>query len=128
MVNPEPLARQRQLPPGESDRWKSLLDALLPQRPIELSKQSGMVRLTRSFEPDEDGTVAPIWTKTYQKGSFGDAGQIDLSVFNAWERTLIVKAHEDGLESCYRALEPGCRLIKRLASRLREDSTTRFKK
>ena len=101
-VNPEPLARQRPLPPAESDRWKSLLDALLPQRPIELSKQSGMVRLTRSFEPDEDGTVAPIWTKTYQKGSFGDAGQIDLSVFNAWERTLIVKAHEDGLESCYR--------------------------
>ena len=101
-VNPQaPLGGQSH-PPAESDRWKTLLDAMLPQRPIELAKQSDMVRLTRSHEPDEGGKGTTIWTKTYQKSQRGEAGRIDLSIFNAWECTLIVKAHEDGLESCYR--------------------------
>ncbi len=101
-VNPAAPTERRSNAPEESGRWKTLLDALLPQRPIELAKQSDMVRLTRSYEPDEDGKGAAIWTKTYQKSRRGDAGRVDLSVFNAWECTLIVKAHEDGLESCYR--------------------------
>jgi serine/threonine protein kinase len=101
-VNPAAPVASRSNPPEESERWKTLLDALLPQRPIELAKQSDMVRLTRSYEPDEGGKGATIWTKTYQKSRRGEAGRIDLSVFNAWECTLIVKAHEDGLESCYR--------------------------
>ena len=101
-INPEAPSVRQFGPPAESVRWKSLLDALLPQRPIELAKQSDMVRLTRSWEPDADGKEGAIWTKTYQKARRGDAGTVDLSVFNAWERTLIVKAHEDGLESCYR--------------------------
>lgn len=101
-VNPEARSERRSPPPQESERWKSLLDALLPERPIELAKQSDMVRLNRSYEPDENGRGAAIWTKTYRKSQRGEAGKPDLSVFNAWECTLIVKAHEDGLESCYR--------------------------
>ena len=101
-INPKETPIRQPGPPAESGRWKTLLDALLPHRPIELAKQSDLVRLTRSWEPDEDGKEGAIWTKTYQKARRGDGGTVDLSVFNAWERTLIVKAHEDGLESCYR--------------------------
>lgn len=101
-INPDTLPVGPSAVPAESARWRALLDALLPQRPVELVKQSDMVRLHRSYEPDEGGHGAAIWTKTYQKARHGDAARIDLSVFNAWERTLIVKAHEDGLESCYR--------------------------
>ena len=75
-VNPQaPLGGQSH-PPAESDRWKTLLDAMLPQRPIELAKQSDMVRLTRSHEPDEGGKGTTIWTKTYQKSQRGEAGRI----------------------------------------------------
>ena len=66
-------------PPDEAERWKTLLDSLLPERPIELHKQSDMVRLSRSYEPGEDGKGGPIWTKTYQKARQGDADKIDLS-------------------------------------------------
>jgi len=69
---------------------------------MELTKQAGRVRLTRSLEQDENGKDAVIWTKTYQGTRTGQSGEIDLSVFNAWERTLILKAHDDGLNSCYR--------------------------
>lgn len=69
---------------------------------MELTKQAGRVRLTRSLEQDENGKDAVIWTKTYQGNRTDQSGVIDLSVFNAWERTLILKAHDDGLNSCYR--------------------------
>lgn len=101
-VNPQPTTEALSRSPIESKRWKTLLDALEPTRPIELTKQAGRVRLTRSLEQDENGKDAVIWTKTYQGTKTGQSGEIDLSVFNAWERTLILKAHDDGLNRCYR--------------------------
>lgn len=90
-------------PRTESPAWKSLLDGLLPERPIaEMSLQGGNVLLSRSMEQDSEGRWMSIWTKRYGKTYKHSSQGTDLSVFNGWESDLIDKAAKDRVTSAYR--------------------------